>query len=466
MAVRQLPVETGTFARYLTGLTALLDPGAGWYGVFLHRDPEGLRACLDGTEIPPWDVVESLLQDYAAGRARGPVAEEAERARRLYTASAAATDRLPGGHRAVEDRLRLMDQERLRAARRAEELVRLLRTVPEGSADERRFTHELAWTRDDLARATSRCAELGARLAALPDPGEEAGEAGEAREAAPAPAPRPKKRRPRGARFAGLEIDEAEETEEAERTAGTEGTAGTAGTNGAAGGTGGTGGGVRTEVTAPAPASVLPVYAAPAAPRGARFGGAPTGPAAPSPVPSGPSPEDHRAAAETVAALRELRAAGRTGEAHVVLCEAARRQPRQLPPLADALDRAGLGADWAELLWEAAFLPPVQLAAAAGALAAAGRDGDCGQLLRQGVARPAEEIADAAGALRDAGLAHEARALLGAFVQARTAQDAARLAAGDPRRLVPYLLEAARTVSTSHERAVVHALRVAGIAPE
>ncbi|MFJ2171737.1 hypothetical protein ACIQVO_06455 [Streptomyces sp. NPDC101062] len=477
MAVRQLPVEIGTFARYLTDLTTLLNPGAGWYGVFLHRDPDGLRACLGGTEIPPWDVVDSLLQDFAAGRDTHAVAGERERARRLHSASAGAYDRLPGGGAALTERLRLTDRDRTHAAGRAEELVRLLRTTPEGSPGEQQLTHDLAWIRDDLARATARCVELQARMAALPGPSADPGAApvapaapaspeqapargrtlwggrrrtgettapatasaeGDAGPGAaePAAAPRPKaqqkKRKPRGARFAGIEVDEADEIQEAEEPP-------------------------------PAPLLPAPPPAAPATPRGARFGGAPVAPLRE--APAEPSPEDRRAAVLTVTELRRLRAEGRTGEAHVVLCEAAGRPPQQLPLLAAELHRAGLGADWAELLWEAAFLPPAQLAAAAGALAVAGRDDDCGQLLRQGVSRPAEEITDAVLALGEAGRAHEARALLSAFVQARAPEDSALVAAPDPRRLVPQLLDAARAVSASRERDVVHALRVAGIAP-
>ncbi|MYZ34522.1 hypothetical protein GT002_05210, partial [Streptomyces sp. SID4917] len=94
----------------------------------------------------------------------------------------------------------------------------------------------------------------------------------------------------------------------------------------------------------------------------------------------------------------------------------------------------------------------------------AGRDDDCRQLLLQGVSRPAEEITDAVLALGGAGRPHEARALLSAFVQARAPEDAVLVAAPDPHRLVPQLIDAARAVSASRERDVVHALRVAGIA--
>ncbi|QXE34021.1 hypothetical protein KQY30_06675 [Streptomyces sp. GMY02] len=492
MAVHQLPAEIGAFARYLRDLGSLLDPADGWYGVFRERDPEGLRACFEGTEIPPWDVVDSLLQDYAAGRDPQDAARETARARRLHAASAAAYDRLAGGAEALSERLQLMLREQAYLAGRAEELGRLLRTAPQDAPHTRQLSHELAWIRDDHARATARVAELRARLTSLTTPGrptptprpmapegwfraEESsvldreapadGASGDGRTTdvpqwadegrrtgapagTPAPAPAatteakqakdPKgatekkrasapKRKPRGARFAGLEVEE--EAEEA----------------------------------VPAPALPVPPPAAPATPRGARFGGAPVA-ETPAEAPPEPSAEDLRAAAELVRTLAALRAGGRSGEAHVVLCEAAGRPPGQLPLLADELHRAGLGADWAELLWEAAFLPPAQLAAAAGALSAAGRDEDCRQLLRQGVSRPAEEITDAVLALGGAGRAHEARALLSAFVQARAPEDAVLVVAPDPQRLVPQLIEAARDVSVARERDVVHALRVAGIA--
>ncbi|MEV8310325.1 hypothetical protein AB0P36_23975 [Streptomyces flavidovirens] len=70
MTVSQLPAEAEAFARYLRELTALVDTGAGWCGVFWQRDPDGMRACLDGAELPPWDVLEALLQDVAASTER------------------------------------------------------------------------------------------------------------------------------------------------------------------------------------------------------------------------------------------------------------------------------------------------------------------------------------------------------------------------------------------------------------
>ncbi|MFE6185854.1 hypothetical protein ACFQ6U_15640 [Streptomyces sp. NPDC056465] len=452
MTVDQHAPEIRAFAQYLRDLAALLDPGRGWYGVFRARDPEGMRACFDGTEVPPWDVVEALLQDLAAVRGTAFAARESVQAAALCAASAAAYDRRPGGRQALVDRLSVMLQEQAYAARRMQAADADGAGAPDGG------TEAQAWARDDHVRATARCSELRSRLAAVertvpdawfreqrgPDvpergavpvvPGPRRPEehpASRVVERPAAEAPGKKRVKPRGARFAGLEVEDG------------------AGAD-------------------PLPPGG-PVAAAPApdaaAPRGARFGAVRAEVARPAaPATAEPDPVARRAAEDTVALLLRLRAEGRTGEAHVALCEAAGRPAGHLPVLAVALHTAGLDPDWATLLWEVSSLPPAGLAAAAGALAAAGRADDCGQLLRQGVARPAGEIADAVVALDRAGLEPEARTLLGAFVRARTPQDAARIAEGGPGHLVPRLLAAAREVSAAREWDLVHALRVAGIA--
>ncbi|MFI0165317.1 hypothetical protein [Streptomyces sp. NPDC017095] len=202
-------------------------------------------------------------------------------------------------------------------------------------------------------------------------------------------------------------------------------------------------------------------------PRGARFAREPVAPDAgrgEAAAPEAPAAAGETGAvvAGTVRRLALLRAEGRSGEAHVLLVEAASWPAGRLPSLADALHRAGLGADWATLLWEAAALPAERLAAAADALTAAGRDEDGRRMLRHGVARPAEQIGAAVLRLADAGRHREARSLLDACVRARTAEEAARCAAPDPRRLVPPLLDAALGVSGERHRDLVHALRVAG----
>ncbi|MGW7469943.1 hypothetical protein ACWGJT_36100, partial [Streptomyces xantholiticus] len=180
MAVHQLPADVRAFARYFGELAARLDPDDGWYAIFRQRDPEGMRACLDGSEIPPWDVVESLLRDL-------PAVEEAEftRAFRLHAAAAAAHDRLPGGREMLEERAELMRHERLRAQARAEEVLWLL----SGSPDVDRLTHDLAWARDDHMRAVRRQAELESRAAALASY-DGAGGAGAAGPQGAAPRPR------------------------------------------------------------------------------------------------------------------------------------------------------------------------------------------------------------------------------------------------------------------------------------
>lgn len=449
MTVQQHAVEVRAFAQYLRDLAALLDPGQGWYGVFRARDPEGMRACFDGAEVPPWDVVESLLQDLAAVRGGEFAARESVRAAELCAASAAAYDGRPGGRQALVDRLGVMLREQAYAAQR----VRAAGGAVAGPGGE---SDALAWARDDHARATARCVELRNRLAAVErsasadrswvEPAASASRPAEGEgpvpvprspvhaEAVPAPAaapaPAPKRRKARGARFAGLEIEDEAEA-----------------------------------APLPSPVPVLPSPAPSAdAPRGARFSGATAeGGAARAPQATEPDPAAHQAAEETVELLLRLRAEGRSGEAHVVLCEAAGWPPDRLPVVARALHAAGLDADWATLLWEVSSLPPAELAAAAASLAAAGRPEDCGRLLRQGVTRPAGEIADAVVALDRAGLESEARTLLGAFVRVRTPQDAARVAEGGPRHLVPRLLAAAREVSAAREWDLVHALRMAGI---
>ncbi|MFD5731015.1 hypothetical protein ACFWMT_33560 [Streptomyces sp. NPDC058368] len=425
MTVHQEVVSVRDFADHLRELVALLDPGRGWYGVFRRRDPVGMDACLEGAELPPWDVMEALFADLAEARGSAYAEQASARAARLHADCALSLDRRPGGRARLVERLGLMLREQAYAAER----LRAARDHGDGG------DAALAWARDDHARASARCAELRSRLAAVSRTPDRfvtgSGSAAPVRPAAPEPetasepAPRAtppaRKRKATGARFAGLEAED--------------------------------GGAERVPVLPAAPA---------ASPRGARFGGAPAAPGAEQPAAS-PDPAALRTAQAVVGALLRLRAEGRSGEAHAVLCEAAALPGHRLPLLAVELHRAGLGADWATLLWEVASLPPDGLAAAVDALAAAGRTEDCGQLLRQGVARPAAEIAEAATALDRAGRGPLAQTLLGAFVRVRSPQDAARVASIDPPRLVPQLLAAARTVSEERERGVEHALRVAGL---
>ncbi|MFB7174920.1 hypothetical protein ACFCYM_29450 [Streptomyces sp. NPDC056254] len=493
-------------SRYLTGLTQRLDPGAGWYGEFLRRDPQGVRDCLTGAAIPPWDVVESLLGDLAGVGGAELAARETVYAARLRAAAVAVRDRLPGG----EDELRTLLA--AQATRRAEtesalrSLTARLR-APAHRAEAEALARELSWARDDAARAAARHKDLAARLAALrsdplPPRTEAPAHSGphpRTRSAPPDPAPRPAAApteaaappepwppsRPQAVPPAGSR-PRAEAQHPAAAPAEPAAEARVLPPVGEAEGRWSrrarrSGGARYAGAAAPeAPAFTPPPghadAAAQPAPRGARFGRPAPEPrpepeqrAEPEPAPepqAPPTPAQPTGTPRSVTAeLLALRAQGRSGEAYALLCQAAAGPAGQLPQLAAELTRAGLAADWNTLLWEASSLPPSQLAAAAAALGDAGREDDCDTLLRQGVSRPASQVADAALALGAAGRSREADALLGAFVRARTAEEAAALARHDPGWFTPKLLHAAGLLPGARHRDLVHALRVAGIVP-
>ncbi|MQY39592.1 hypothetical protein SRB17_76190 [Streptomyces sp. RB17] len=672
MTVDRLPVGVREFASYLDGLLARLDQGGGWSGVFWQRDPDGMRACLDGREVLPWDVVEALLEDFATAYGPAAAAAERERARALYRAALTAYDARPGARDALLDRLDVMLREQRYAAERRSELTRLLAT-PSAAYDPASLRLDLAWAQDDHERATARCAELRARLTELdrrgalsagtarragePGPwwpeggaredmpgasryadgegrsvegewrgvrgprwaegggpeaagqvasagvpaafrdadgedrsadgdgegvwrgarseglrgaesgppwaGEDAGPVGQRQPAAvpprstdadrppyvPAPAPAPPGVRPAStvhARAPHVPLSDAaahateatspvlDTTASAPPRVGHAHTphaptfdvpAPTPGATTSPPEAGSPAPGATTpgwEATPPAPRTTTPPpphtqaatppspppgAAAPATPdataksrkrrrgsarfagmgvegdaagvvgapqvvvpevparrtpRGARFAGVgQEGEVAVAPV-EVVDAEAGAAVAGVVERLARLRAEGRSGEAHALLVEVVQGPVARFPALADALHRAGLGADWATLLWETASLPAERLVAAADALTAAGREADGRQMLRQGVDRPAEQIGTAVLRLEEEGRRREAEALLDACVRVRTAEEAARSVVPDPSRLVPLLLNAAQGVSDERHWDLVHALRVAG----
>ncbi|MFJ8079771.1 hypothetical protein ACIQ6Y_03970 [Streptomyces sp. NPDC096205] len=503
MTVEQLPVRVREFASYLDGLLARLDQSAGWCGVFWQRDPEGMQACLDGREVPPWDVVESLLQDLAAECGPAFAAEEKQRASSLHAAALRAYDRRPGGRDALRDRLDVMLREQKYAAERLTALHHALAATPAGeTADALRV--DLAWARDDHTRATARRTELGERMAeldrldadALPSAVQGAGFRVFPQVADVEPAAVDSGPEARGTfrgtpglegrrdAFRGAEADPGPEGRDALPQApnplaheGPEEPAPTAqpapAPTPAPKPRKRRRGGARfagmdeEEAAAPValPGAGMPEVPAPPGrggrtPRGARFAGAAEE------APRAHVAVDEGARAEVAAvvdALERLRGEGRSGEAHAVLAEAAYWPAARFPLLAAELERAGLAADWATLLWEAASLPADRLVAAADALVAAGRDADGRQILRQGVVRPAGEIGQAVAALEAEGRRADVRALLDAYVRVRTPEEAARSAQADPRTLVPLLLETAQAVSAERYWDLLHALRVAGL---
>ncbi|XQE85279.1 hypothetical protein ACN24M_07345 [Streptomyces microflavus] len=452
MTVHQHAVEVGTFAQYLRDLTARLDPGQGWFGVFTRRDPVGMRSCLDGVEIPPWDVVESLLADLAALHGAHFAAQVSVRAAALYSASASAHDRRPGGRQELVHRLELMIREQGRAAER-------LRTTGAAGGDPA-DPEALAWAHDDHQRASARCTELRKRLAAVtvphprvgadperaPEPvperagvrrGAGSGSGGpeplgrsRSRKAAPAPAPEPR-RRSRAVRGSPVWRWTTRRRP-------------------------------RTPLARSRPART-PVGGR-LRPRGARFGGGPAEAEeeeAPAPValpdpgrqrPWPPRSGSWSGCARRGAAARPTSCSARWRPGPRPGCRCSRSPCTGRP--GRRLDDPALGG----------VLAAARRVRRGGG--SAGRGGP-GRGLRAaappGVARPAAEVAEAVLALDGAGREGEARALLGAFVRVRTPQEAAELAGGGGDRVLPHLLAAAREVSVEREWDLIHALRVAGV---
>ncbi|MFD3312247.1 hypothetical protein [Streptomyces sp. NPDC058694] len=521
MAVEQLPGQVREFAQYLNGLLSRLDQGGGWCGVFWQRDPEGMRACLDGTEVPPWDVVQALLQDVAAEFGDRAAAQESDRARALHGASLAAYDARPGGRDALGDRLDVMLREQRYAAERLSELGRSLRTATDRDEAES-YRIDLAWARDDHDRATARCAELRSRMDELDrravsgraqgaltiPPGEigtdvfwdeeprndrrDGGTGGPATGRGGPQRPAPDEddwpdlwRDASAERAAGQAARQAAEQSAWRATASapapeadphpaaaqeeapeppepSKARAPKQRSKRRARGSARFAGMMDEDAAAAAePAMPVPSTAEPTL-RGARFAGVADEPARPKARREPLDDEARRTTVQTVERLVRLRREGHSGEAHAVLVEAAYWPAARFPLLAAELHRAGLGADWATLLWEAASLPADRLVAAADALAVAGRTADGDQMLRQGVVRPAPEIGEAVLGLVGEDRHREVRALLDAYVRIRTPEEAARSVETDPPRLIPLLLEAARHVSQQRHWDLIHALRVAG----
>ncbi|MEU0843094.1 hypothetical protein ABZ370_26950 [Streptomyces sp. NPDC005962] len=579
MAGRQLPVAIEEFASYLRALTRRIDPEAGWYAVFAQRDPDGLRACLDGQEVPPWDVVQALLQDLSAQRGAQTANVAAARAATLYRASITVHDAAPGTREALRARLAAMHRERLAAADREREVHAAQRAGAETTPDGDPLDAALAWAQDDHYRATARCEELTARLEALPSaegqepagapantppgpgpgpmrwpvmstgpvavppgaprrpvagagpggtppgpwsgpgpgpatgPGQRpvadaasaAGRVGAPPGAGPGPWSGPESgsvpdpaRWPGADSVVGVGGASSEAVAGAGQRSATEGEASVgAGASSGAGSGSGRASWMAGGLQDPSIAGLAgrsqpdgpPGDGAPGGqprPRGARFAGAGQQPSASRgarfPGVRGGArkrereaeerarvseqqelAEARRVAAGAVARLGRLRAEGRSGEAHAVLCETAVWPAGRLPVLAGELERAGLGADVGTLLWEMACLPPERLAAAAEALIAGGRESDGERLLRQSVARPVAEVAQTALALLGNGAHQEVALMLTAFLRARTPAEVAEAAAEDPGALVPPLMDAAGAVSPGSQHDLAHALRVAGI---
>ena len=166
MTVDQLPGRVREFANYLNGLLARLDQGGGWCAVFWQRDPDGMQACLSGREVPPWDVMEALLQDLAAAYGPEAAARAADQALQLHARALAAYDARPGAREELSDRLDVMLREQRYAAERLAQLGHALDSARSREEAES-LGIDLAWARDDHERASARCAELRDRMGRL-----------------------------------------------------------------------------------------------------------------------------------------------------------------------------------------------------------------------------------------------------------------------------------------------------------
>lgn len=416
---------TPEFLHCFRSLLTALGDRPGWYAEYARRDADAARAHVTGHEVPPWDVVRTVLRDLArnAGASdAGPA--DVGRVHGLHAAAVAAEDARPGAGARLYARLAAAERAHEAAASRARDAARAHARRP--SASRAGF---LAWSQDDLERAAARRAALQSRLGAvLPAAGEkgpaepgpterprgarfagayEAAAAAPVEEAAPA-----RDATPRGARFAGAPAQEP-----APRGARFAGAAAD--------------GGAARSTAEPAPA-----------PRGARFAGAPK-----EAVRSGPPAPDPRWTAEAraeAARLLRLRAAGDSGAAYLALSAAAQGPAERLPYVVRALERTGLAADAGTLLWEVAALPPAAVADAVAALAADGRDEHARTLLHQTAARPAAEVAVVADLLHSAGHTGEAAELLETVARARPADAAADVARARPALTAPLLAAAAR----------------------
>ncbi|SHM58720.1 hypothetical protein [Actinacidiphila paucisporea] len=425
---------TADFTYYFRSLVAALGERPGWYGLYAQREPGAARDHETGREIPPWDVVRTILRDLAVNSGAGDIDPSiAARAYALHRAALAAEDAAPGAAARLRSRLDEATRARESAAARARESARAYARHPTSAR-----AQSLAWTRDDLTRTTARCTALHQRLAAV---------------APPAPAPveppgAPTQSAPRGARFAGAPRSDARPA-----PSGADPAAPPAGEyDGSAAAPRGArfAGAPRSDAQPAPPAAGSAVREAPAArmPRGARFAGAPQ--PAPEPVRPADDPRWTAEARAEAARLGQLRRTGESGAAYLVLAAAAEGPADRLPYVVRELERTGLAADVATLLWEIAALPPQPVAEAVNALAAAGRGPHSRTLLHQVAARAAGDVAVVADLLHSGGRTAEAGELLETVARGRSAEAAAAVARARPALTDPLLAAAARVSPPCH----------------
>jgi hypothetical protein len=456
MAVEQLPGQVREFASYLSGLMKRLDQDGGWCAVFWQRDPDGMRACLDGWEVPPWDVVEALLQDLAAEQGPQVAAQEAQRARSLHGASLAAYDGRPGGRDALGDRLDVMLREQRYAAERQAELSREFHAATtQEEADTVRL--DLAWAHDDHERATARCVELRHRMenldrralrthvsGAFDFSGGAGGDvvrvgepAAQGRPAIPeqsgprprfadpaatghfAPAPAPVAPRDPATPGPGPYDPAAARSALSDSAAARTGPYDQAGAGAGAGASTAPGSGaIPSPGTAPTPsAAPVPKQRSKRRPRGsARFAGMMEAEAAPVAVPEAAVPPVSAPAAPSGRTPRGARFAGAAEAPAPARTEApdeeARRATAETVQTLTRLRREGRSGEAHALLVEVAYWPAARFPLLAAELHRAGLDADWATLLWEAASLPADRLVGAADALAAAGRSADGRQML------------------------------------------------------
>ncbi|MFC7885138.1 hypothetical protein ACFUVV_25165 [Streptomyces sp. NPDC057376] len=362
-----------------------------------------MRTFLSGAEIPPGDVVTSLLYD--AEQVGGPVLGILGEAWTLHREALNEHD-LRSGRRALVMRLNLEEAQQKATRERLDVLI--ARGQDSGVPD------HVMWTARDLhQRAAARCAELRRRLDGL---------------------------------------DSAEVTVEAKTPVTSPGLAPVAG-------------GTAARTARRSRSEMIGGFLGAALAPESQTMSAPSPRTAEEENPSGIPAEDTAAVAaswreahQIAWQLAKLRAEGSGGAAHVLLSETVAGPPRRLPCLAQALENTGQDADVPILLWETASLPPEQLAVALVAFTEAAREDDIMMLLRHASARPPEDITALLHSLVTVGHVPQARRLLRDIIRTGHQRTVVDLAHAD-RSVIALLLQAAADVSDGQRAQLDYALR-------
>ncbi|KRV48023.1 hypothetical protein AQ490_27215 [Wenjunlia vitaminophila] len=452
-----LPLEVRDLARFLRTLMTSLGARAQQRTSWTLNDPEAMEHYLDGTYLPPRDVVISLLRDLADRRGERLTPETERQARDLHARAVRVVDDAPGRVAELRAELNAMDTAVRRIARREQQLlgdVRAQQAAVQGGAvghaEYRRqlitIHGELRRVREQRSLAETRRGELAERL----EQAEHLDDTRSRRQAAP---DGHDARDPRGHQDGRDPADGVQPGRDPGPRPGP-----------AAAG--------RTD-SDPARAQVprLRVLRRSAARGTGRDAQRARHPQAPGDV-GGPAPTraalaQDPAARELVGSVLGLRAAGRPREAQQLLWTASAWPPERFPALLAALAEAGQGGDAAVVLWELSSRAPREVAACCAWLALASLHEECRELLDHASSRSHGDVAALAVGLAGAGWHRQARVLLVNTARLRPPQVVAGLAgdlaAAESGRLLRELLAAVAEVPRERQLLIAAAMRTAGL---